>query len=107
MKLPKSFTTVTPFSKLLALSLFVIFPIIGFFLGVTYQKTVTPLPPQIPLESTLPLRNQKVTPTEAANAQPVPGNGRMCTQEAKQCPDGSYVSRTGPHCEFAKCPSAR
>ena len=28
-----------------------------------------------------------------------------CTQEAKQCPDGSYVSRTGPNCEFAACPS--
>ena len=28
----------------------------------------------------------------------------VCTQEAKQCPDGSYVGRTGPNCEFAKCP---
>ncbi len=27
-----------------------------------------------------------------------------CTQEAKLCPDGSYVGRTGPRCEFAKCP---
>lgn len=27
-----------------------------------------------------------------------------CTQEAKQCPDGSYVGRTGPNCEFATCP---
>lgn len=27
-----------------------------------------------------------------------------CTQDAKQCPDGSYVSRTGPDCEFAPCP---
>lgn len=27
-----------------------------------------------------------------------------CTQEAKQCPDGSYVGRTGPNCEFAPCP---
>lgn len=27
-----------------------------------------------------------------------------CTEEAKQCPDGSYVSRTGPSCEFAPCP---
>ncbi len=27
-----------------------------------------------------------------------------CAQEAKQCPDGSYVSHTGPNCEFAKCP---
>jgi hypothetical protein len=29
-----------------------------------------------------------------------------CTQEAKQCPDGSYVGRTGPSCEFAACPSS-
>ncbi len=27
-----------------------------------------------------------------------------CTQEAIQCPDGSYVGRTGPNCEFALCP---
>lgn len=27
-----------------------------------------------------------------------------CTQDAKQCPDGSYVSRTGPNCQFAPCP---
>ena len=29
---------------------------------------------------------------------------KACTQEAKQCPDGSYVSRTGQNCEFAACP---
>jgi predicted lipoprotein with Yx(FWY)xxD motif len=27
-----------------------------------------------------------------------------CTQEAKVCPDGSAVGRTGPNCEFAPCP---
>lgn len=27
-----------------------------------------------------------------------------CTQEALQCPDGSFVSRTGPQCAFASCP---
>ncbi|MDH5533554.1 MAG: hypothetical protein OEX81_03960 [Candidatus Pacebacteria bacterium] len=27
-----------------------------------------------------------------------------CTQDAKQCPDGSFVSRSGPNCEFASCP---
>ncbi|MEK9180142.1 MAG: hypothetical protein AAB897_01910 [Patescibacteria group bacterium] len=27
-----------------------------------------------------------------------------CTQEAKICPDGSAVGRTGPNCEFEKCP---
>jgi hypothetical protein len=27
-----------------------------------------------------------------------------CTMEAKLCPDGSYVGRTGPKCEFSACP---
>ncbi len=27
-----------------------------------------------------------------------------CTMEAKMCPDGSYVGRSGPICEFAQCP---
>jgi hypothetical protein len=32
-------------------------------------------------------------------------NGNIaCTADAKMCPDGTYVSRTGPHCEFAPCP---
>jgi len=29
-----------------------------------------------------------------------------CTMEAKLCPDGSYVGRVGPDCEFAFCPDA-
>ncbi|MDB5244895.1 MAG: subtilase family protease [Parcubacteria group bacterium] len=28
-----------------------------------------------------------------------------CTADAKLCPDGSYVSRGGPSCTFAACPS--
>ena len=28
----------------------------------------------------------------------------FCTQEARECPDGSYVGREGPKCEFAQCP---
>lgn len=27
----------------------------------------------------------------------------VCTADAKLCPDGSYVGRTGPNCEF-QCP---
>ncbi|TAK56866.1 hypothetical protein EPO17_03505 [Patescibacteria group bacterium] len=30
----------------------------------------------------------------------------VCTMEAKLCPDGSYVGRSGPRCEFAECPSS-
>ena len=29
-----------------------------------------------------------------------------CTMEAKLCPDGSAVGRSGPKCEFAQCPSS-
>lgn len=29
---------------------------------------------------------------------------QMCTMEARLCPDGSMVGRSGPNCEFAPCP---
>ncbi|HVB19731.1 MAG TPA: hypothetical protein VNF51_00370 [Candidatus Paceibacterota bacterium] len=32
--------------------------------------------------------------------------GQVCSTEAKLCPDGSYIARTGPNCEFAPCPAA-
>lgn len=35
-----------------------------------------------------------------------PGGGQVaCTMEAKLCPDGSYVGRSGPLCEFSPCPA--
>jgi hypothetical protein len=27
-----------------------------------------------------------------------------CTEDAKECPDGSFVARVPPDCEFAPCP---
>ena len=42
-----------------------------------------------------------VWPKAPASTQPI-----ACTQEAKICPDGSAVGRTGPNCEFAACPEA-
>ena len=47
----------------------------------------------------LPLYSPILNPNYNPIKKPV-----ACTQEAKQCSDGSYVSRTGPNCEFAKCP---
>jgi hypothetical protein len=32
---------------------------------------------------------------------------KACTREAKICPDGSAVGRSGPNCEFAPCPEAK
>jgi len=34
-----------------------------------------------------------------------PGKTRACTEEAKLCPDGTSVGRTGPNCDFAPCPN--
>ena len=32
-------------------------------------------------------------------------DGVACTQDAMQCPDGTWVGRTGPNCEFTECPT--
>lgn len=36
---------------------------------------------------------------------PVSTKPTACTADAMRCPDGSYVGRVGPKCEFAACPS--
>ncbi|MHB8651782.1 MAG: hypothetical protein ACYC8S_01470 [Minisyncoccota bacterium] len=35
---------------------------------------------------------------------PTQGDHLVCTMEVKQCPDGSFVGRSGPRCDFAVCP---
>lgn len=45
-------------------------------------------------------QNQKIS--EVDNKQP---EQKACTMEAKLCDDGTYVSRTGPNCEFTPCPT--
>ncbi len=54
------------------------------------------------------------TPDGGKTESPIvnaPDNGNTvspvaCTMEAKLCPDGSAVGRSGPNCEFAPCPGA-
>lgn len=60
------------------------------------QQTTPPIfiPTPTPIPSPTPTPTPSPTPTPIA-----------CTMEAKQCPDGSYVGRTGPKCEFAECPA--
>src|SRR6185295_18239462 len=45
------------------------------------------------------------SPSTIGEEPPIGGpiGGTVCTQEAMLCPDGSYVGRTGPNCEFAPC----
>ena len=42
MILPKSLTNTTPLSKILAAILFITLPILGFYLGMEYEKAVAP-----------------------------------------------------------------
>jgi hypothetical protein len=43
MNLPESLTKPTKFSKFLALFLFILFPLIGFYVGLKYQESITPV----------------------------------------------------------------
>ncbi len=82
--------TVTTFSKITALVLFVMLPVIAFYLGVAYQEKIDS-----------PLIHEKVW-TKPEIEQ------KVCTMEVRLCPDGkTYVGRTGPNCEFAKCISGQ
>lgn len=48
---------------------------------------------------------QCFTPDGRGFTEEVPSaEGVMCTMEAKQCLDGSHVSRVAPGCDFALCP---
>ncbi len=38
---------------------------------------------------------------------PVKNSQKVCTMDAKMCPDGSYVGRSGLNCEFAQCPDIK
>lgn len=55
-------------------------------------------------ESILPSEMPQETPTDLPTSFPESEDPVMCTLEAKLCPDGSYVGRTGPKCEFSLCP---
>jgi len=46
-------------------------------------------------------------PVERGGPGPLGSGPVACTMEAKLCPDGSAVGRTGPNCEFAACPGAQ
>jgi len=38
------------------------------------------------------------------NCKTAGGEEVFCTMDAKECPDGSFVGRQGPDCEFSPCP---
>ncbi len=48
--------------------------------------------------------SSKPTPPISTTPHAPTTNPVACTMDAKICPDGSAVGRSGPHCEFAACP---
>lgn len=51
------------------------------------------------------IKNSLGIPTgELPNTPPI-DEPVACTMDAKMCPDGSYVGRIGPNCDFAACPA--
>lgn len=59
MRLPESFTTVTPLSKGIAAFLFILFPSVGFYLGMQYQAGLSPIIPPITSISNIPQKINK------------------------------------------------
>jgi hypothetical protein len=51
-----------------------------------------------------PNDNNSLNPTNPNHSNPNPNLPVACTMDAKMCPDGSYVGRSGPNCEFTPCP---
>lgn len=67
MNLPKELTTITPVSKLLALILFVLLPVVGFILGMRHQQVISS-PTIIPdFPTPTPLAIPTVDPSIIAN----------------------------------------
>jgi len=96
IKFPSSVTTVTLFSKILAVILFFTFIILGFFAGMKYQEKLDLVKYQ---------QANLVTAKPSSAPTPVSKHVTICTMEAKLCPDGkTSVGRTGPNCEFTPCP---
>lgn len=47
---------------------------------------------------------QGETPASPVALPPINTGGMKCTKDVRECPDGSYVTRQGPRCEFPPCP---
>ena len=55
------------------------------------------------------IQKEEKNPQEGQEVEQGPGSDEegedvYCTMDAKICPDGSAVGRTGPDCEFEACP---
>jgi hypothetical protein len=64
-------------------------------MGTSYGKSITTTPPKAAM-------CPKIAPGTATCVSTT-----TCSDEAKECPDGSYVFKEQPNCNFAACPSLK
>jgi peptidoglycan hydrolase-like protein with peptidoglycan-binding domain len=68
--------------------------------------TTLPSTPCIPRPACLDATPRCLIPEPAGGwCSSNPPLSKVCPQDAKLCPDGTSVGRTGPNCEFAACPT--
>jgi thioredoxin 1 len=86
--------------------------------GQEAQKTNSPQNDSTIIEKDYasPTGNQGIIEDKTENGSIIPKDNptlpkndeqAFCIQDAKLCPDGSYVGRVPPTCEFAACPAAQ
>lgn len=92
---------------LLSILLLISVLIAGFFAYQT-QRLVAELRMKIqtPVATFVPSPISSETPVATSSATPTSTN-TACTMEAKICPDGSAVGRSGSKCEFSPCPTPK
>lgn len=78
--------------------------------GIVVVSTTTPLSGDagvnnIPAPTTPAVKTTTTVVTTTTIPKPVVTTPVACTMEAKLCPGGTYVGRTGPTCAFAPCPA--
>lgn len=84
-KLPKWATTVTPLSKTLALLMFILFPILGFYYGTYYQK-----------ELDVANIKQTIVYKSAPSQTCLPPSGTISCNTDNDCPVGYDCTQAGP-----------
>jgi hypothetical protein len=118
--LPKSLTTVTAFSKALALFLFIALPFLGFYLGFTYSSVLNQAnqTPQMVVQKPMPTAvtpslNLTASPNPTCRPRPacldttprcmIPETSDMCPKTITPTPTLSGKSFIGNGCKIGGC----
>jgi hypothetical protein len=118
----RSIVTVMAIILVVILLLLLIPRTVGYTRATVYQQRVVPMTMMsVPWYRTIstsltPVRTTPTVTTHSTSSTYYPpatvtyqpgttsSSTYTCTADAMQCPDGSYVSRSGPQCQFAACP---